>query len=347
MVYDGIHWNIYDILPYQRHFNFVNGIRSLGKTYTTQAFILEKCMKTGEEFMYVVRTQSEKKMGILGQAFQKVLEKEYPKLVVSCSTTRMFYTGKEGDPEKSIGWCMALSEYYHVKRMSFPNVKYILFDEYALEDSPALRYFNGWREPDVFLNLYHTVDRDQNKVICFFLGNSTMFYNPYHMHDAFRVQNVEPGGIWMNKNVLYQRPLPSEKLQEKMSASEFDEMIKNTNYGSMAVKGNYGDDTVAFQLKDKLCGRYVCTIVYDGNRFGIWNAVVEQGIVIVSDRIDPSCKTIFAFTIADHSEETTVATAATSSILKWVSHHFKTGNIRYTSPQVKLLFEPAWSKFVR
>ena len=44
-VYDGIHWNIYDILPYQRNFNLINGERSMGKTYTCQMFTLDKCIE--------------------------------------------------------------------------------------------------------------------------------------------------------------------------------------------------------------------------------------------------------------------------------------------------------------
>lgn len=44
-VYDGLHWNIYEILPYQRNFNFINSERSIGKTYTTEAYVIDKCIQ--------------------------------------------------------------------------------------------------------------------------------------------------------------------------------------------------------------------------------------------------------------------------------------------------------------
>ena len=70
-VYDGIHWNIYEILPFQRNFNLINGERSLGKTYTCQMFVLDKCIQKGLEFVYIVRTQDEKKNGVLEMVLKK------------------------------------------------------------------------------------------------------------------------------------------------------------------------------------------------------------------------------------------------------------------------------------
>ena len=76
-VYDGVHWNIYEILPFQRNFNLINGERSLGKTYTCLMFVLDKCIHKGLEFMYITRTQDEKKRGALESAFKKVTANEF------------------------------------------------------------------------------------------------------------------------------------------------------------------------------------------------------------------------------------------------------------------------------
>lgn len=56
------------ILPYQRNFNFINGERSIGKSYTIMKFVIKKCLKKGYEFVYIVRTKNQKKSGALGDS---------------------------------------------------------------------------------------------------------------------------------------------------------------------------------------------------------------------------------------------------------------------------------------
>ena len=72
-----MYWNINQILAYQRNFNFINGTRSIGKTYTTQKFCLKKCIENGWQAVYIVRYASEKEEGALPLAFEKVLENEF------------------------------------------------------------------------------------------------------------------------------------------------------------------------------------------------------------------------------------------------------------------------------
>ena len=93
-VYDGIHWNIYDILPFQRNFNLINGERSLGKTYTCQMFTLDKCIEKGFEFVYIVRTQDEKKHGVLEEAYQKVIANEFKNYTFEFTNEDMLYCFK-------------------------------------------------------------------------------------------------------------------------------------------------------------------------------------------------------------------------------------------------------------
>ena len=64
-VYDGIHWNIYDVLPYQRNFNLINSERSIGKTFTTLFYFIDKCITKKLEFVYITRTKEEKQENAL------------------------------------------------------------------------------------------------------------------------------------------------------------------------------------------------------------------------------------------------------------------------------------------
>ena len=77
MKYGGKYWNIKQYLPYQRCFNLINSERSIGKTYTTQGYFLERAILHDEEFVYIVRTQDEKEKSVFEKTFAKVCAKEY------------------------------------------------------------------------------------------------------------------------------------------------------------------------------------------------------------------------------------------------------------------------------
>ncbi len=209
------YWDINRILRYQRNFNFINGERSIGKTYTTQKWLFNKALTTGRQFVYLCRTKTDKFNKAFSEAFEKVLDKEFPDNDIVCDNENM-YSG-EGDEKGRIGYCLALSEAPDVKKRSFPKVDYIMFDEYMLEREHNFKYVTGWHEPDLLLNIYHTIDRESDRVKVFCLGNTTEFYNPYHTHKAFNIPAVEKGKIWYSDNVLFQWAEKSEELKEEKS----------------------------------------------------------------------------------------------------------------------------------
>lgn len=338
------YWDINRILPYQRCFNFINAERSIGKTYTTEKFVLDKCLKNSIEFVYLVRTQDEKKKGILQSAFEKVTLKEFPKTEYEYNNEEMTLVirDEEGEVQEKVtlGYCLALSEAVKIKKRSFPKVKYLIFDEYMLENKQGGQYVNGWKEPDLFLSIYHTIDREEDRVICFLLGNNTAFYNPYHLHPAFNIPNIEKGQIWTSENVLFQWAISSNELREEKTKCKFLKMLNNTTYGRYAKDGDYIDDNYNFIEKMSSTSKYAMTLEYDGLDFGVYNDM-KNGVIYISDKIDPSCKLVYALTLEDHKENTLLTRAGNVSQLKWLSNNFKLGNVRFISMEVKIKCEKA------
>lgn len=341
-VYDGIHWNIYDILPYQRNFNLINGERSLGKTYTCQMFTLDKCIEKGFEFVYIVRTQDEKKHGVLEEAYQKVIANEFKNYTFEFTNEDMFLCIEHPESDitekKQIGYCIALSEAVKIKKRSFPRVKYMIFDEYMLEEKQAISYVNGWKEPDLLLSIYHTIDREEDRVIVFMLGNNTKFHNPYHLHPAFNIPPIEKGGIWTNENVLFQYAIGSSGLKEKKEKSKFLRMLNGTDYGKYAKDGDYVNDNYSFIEKMQTSARYNFTIEYDSNNYGVYSDF-RNGVIYISDKVDPSCKLKYALTIDDHKENTLLTHSKNITQLKWLANNYKIGNVRFVSMEVKMKCE--------
>jgi len=344
MKYGAPYWNIKDILPYQRNFNFINGERSIGKTYTAEGYFIERALNNGEEFVYICRTQEEKKGGVLEKSFAKVLACEFPNQPIKSTTEVMelIIEDENGDviEKKTLGYCLALSEAVKIKKRSFPFVRWLMFDEYMLEEKQRASYVNGWKEPDLLLSIYHTIDRERDYVICFMFGNNTSFYNPYHMHSAFNIPYIEKGGIWYNENVLFQWAESTEELKDKKSKCKFLKMIDKTDYGQYAKHGDYVDDNINFIGDRTGNSRHLFTFEYEKEIYGVWQDM-KLGLVFIDSKYDKSCTLNYALTIDDHKENTMFTRSKSDTLLMWLGKMFKLGNVRYTSMRVKVKAEQA------
>lgn len=338
------YWDIGKILPYQRNFNFINGERSIGKTYTTQKFLINKALKDGKEFVYIVRTQDEKKGGIFEKAFNKVLLREFPYNTFEFTKDELYHVIEPDTEEQEkipIGYCIALSEAVKVKKLSLPNVYYFMMDEYMLEGQHSSNYVNGWKEPDLLLNIYHTLDREEDRIICFMLGNNTSFYNPYHMHNAFRIPQIGKGEIWTSKYVLFQWAEGSKELNDEKEKCKFLQMIEQTDYAQYAKKGNYVDDNYNLVKDLTPAAQYIYTIRYKKEDYGIWYDRKNISIY-VSEKSKPS-NLVFVFLMDDHNEDTILVKEKNQSLIKWLGKGLKKGSVFFDGMEVKAKFEEIWN----
>ena len=344
MKYGGKYWNIKNYLPYQRCFNLINSERSIGKTYTAQGFFLERALQKGEEFIYIVRTQDEKKGGIFEKAFAKVIMNEFKEIefeFTSDECVRVIEDEESGSKEKiPLGYCIALSEATKKKKINFPNVKWLMFDEYIVDEKEKNAYVNGWNEPDLLLKIYHTIDRERDYVVCFLLANNITFYNPYHMHKAFNIPHVDKDKLWYNENVLFHWVSASLQLKQEKAKCKFLRMIEQTDYGTYAQAGEYVNDNVNFIMGRTDGARYVFTIEYEGEKFGVWQDS-KIGLAFIDGKVDPSCRLCYAFTVGDHNENTLLTRNRNNNLLMWLGTNFKRGNVRFVNMMVKVKAEEA------
>lgn len=239
---------VLDLFTFEQHFFFLNGPRSTGKTYTLQKILMNKGIKRDEEIGYVVRTQDEYKSGAVWDAFQKTMEREFPDLYFEMKNFDIWYRTAPKGPLKRLVVGLPLSGYQKYKKKSFPRINNILFDEYMIEMKNGVlqgSYFQGYNEPEVLLNLYHTIDRDENRVNIFFLGNNTQFYNPYHIFPAFKdlfSRIPEKGQIVKRKDAVFWRVNPSPELEEYQRSLPFARALEGTKYYNYAILGEYQDD---------------------------------------------------------------------------------------------------------
>lgn len=346
------YWSVTTVMPYQRRFNFINGKRRIGKTYTAQKWLIKKCIKDRVLFCCLLRRKKEISEWGFRDWLEKVVDREFQGCEFVINKTQMFYKtieqvevgeDKDGNPiyEETenlqlIGICLALSDAEVIKKKSYPRVKYVVFDEYMLPSNRAREYVNGWAEPDLFLNIYDTIDRGENRAICFLFGNNTTFYNPYHMHKAFRIPKLNKGQIWMSENVLFHW-VDENNLEHRESA--FDRMIKGTEYGNMALGENYYDDTDMFLEARSKKATHKFAFDYLGSTFGVWSDN-NAGKIYIDSKWDSGCVLHYALTLEDHNENT-LLTKGNTHMLKWLATGFKLGCVRFVSPEVRAKAEGA------
>lgn len=324
--------DIMRLMTYGCNFIMIDAPRSVGKTYSTLKIIIRYCIKNKKEFAYICRTQDEKKKGVMEKAIQKVMQKEFPEIVYVCDTETMVYVD-EDEKKVVLAYCLALSESQKIKKYSYPNCRFMLFDEYMLE--PGGRYVQGENEPDLLLSIYHTIDREEDRVTCFMLGNNTNFYNPYHLSLAFRIPYCEEGEIYRGNNVVFARLKRSDELREEKSTSKFINMIQGTDYGNFAECGQYNDSDSGFIHERTPSARLYIGIQYNGTLYGLWYDPTIR-IMYIDDKINPTFKYIYAATDKDISE--TVARHKGTTAM--IHDLFLKGRCRFTTPTIRAKFSP-------
>ena len=336
MSWDGVHWDIRSILPYQRNFNFVNSVRRYGKTYSALDYALKRFEDYGEEIVYFVRKVSELKNASLWEAIQKVWIEQHPHLKLEYKKD-ILYSRSEDDVLTPVGYTLCLKHYDTIKRKSYPKVRTGIFDEYVKEEG-ITEYVNGWKEPDLILNLYDTIDRAENKVKMFFFANHITPFNPYHMHPVFRIPQIPEGEVWKRPNILYSNEKPNEKFLELQKNNAFLNMVKGSSYDAYANKAKYLLYDSTFVKKRTPKAKLQFNIGWQGMWFGIW-VDWDNRLIFIDDKYNLGIKINFALTNDDHREGTVIGKR--SKDLKWLIDCYKHGEVYYVSEKVKAKAEAA------
>lgn len=136
----------------------------IGKTYGISKFVVKDYLKNKSQFAYIRRYKTELNKAVPKFFKGLIKNNEFPENELT-TNGNTFYCDKE-----EIGYAMTLSTAQDLKGTNYSNVKYILFDEFIIEDGQRKIYLKN--EAFVFLNLIETIARLRNDIKVFMLGNS-------------------------------------------------------------------------------------------------------------------------------------------------------------------------------
>lgn len=122
-----IYYDYNKIMSYNAFINFLHGERGVGKTYGISKFVVKQFIKNNDEFAYIRRFKTELKEAVPNFFNPLINNKEFTNQL-SNKGNKFYCDGK------TCGYAMTLSTAQNLKSSNFDKVKYIIFDEYLIEE---------------------------------------------------------------------------------------------------------------------------------------------------------------------------------------------------------------------
>ena len=336
---NSIWWKSGSILSFNKTLNFVVGNRGGGKTIESMRLITSSFLKNGKSAIWLRRYDVE----LDGTFFSKFFEDpsfttQFPDYTFS---TRKQKYGGEGfislkgtDVKEPYIQFMCLSTALKHKSVPFPNVRYIIFDEFIIDKKSNMHYLKN--EVFVFLELLQSVMRLREDVRVIFLGNSISQINPYFMtYNIRRIAENDKEFILGKEYVVqyFKNACYTKKLKE----SRFGRLVEGTVYGNYAVENQFFRDDKNFIAEKPPTAHYWFGLKYDDKYVSVWQDGITS-LYYIHYSIDKN-GTIFALTTDDHSIDTIMVNKVNKFFpIRALLEMYERGRVRYENLQVKSIF---------
>lgn len=276
-------------LSYNCLLNFILSIRNGGKTYGCLKLCVNSFLKHGDEFIYVRRTDAEM-LEVKDNIFDALInDNVFPNHELTVNGYDLKCDNKQ------IGYCIPLSKAYKMKSTAYPKVKYIIYDEFLVEEKNTHYLYN---EPRKLLSLMETVIRLRDDVRVFLLGNYSSKSNPYF--DYFKLY-PKPNAVFTRHKT---RPIliynfQAKELMEIKQTSKMGQLVSGTSYGDYMYSNTPFADNDTFIGKPAGFLDYVVTYRFNGLEMAQYYAK-STGMFYISSKPDANSKRVFAFDTDSH-----------------------------------------------
>lgn len=311
------------ILSYNALLNFIIASRGTGKTYGTTKFVVKRFIEKGEEFIYLRRYKSELQKSIPKFFNALTTNDEFPEHTFSHKGSYLLID------DKTAGYGVTLSTAQQLKSTNFPKVKYIIFDEFILEEGQG-HYLKN--EVDVFLGLIETISRLRD-VKVLLLGNSANLVNPYFLFFDLHLPYQNEIITFKDGLIALQYAKSLEYINVKKQ-SRFGKLVANTSYEEYAIENKFVDDSHEFIEKKDKESKFSFSFIYNDTRIGVWINWLTGKMYISPDFLENGI--VFACTSKDHKPNTMLLSVAKEyNCWKNFIKNYKLGNVYFENSKIK------------
>ena len=250
------------MLTYNCTYNFVVGDRGGGKSFNILMFVINRYLKTGEEFIYMRRQQAE--LDETEPTIFDWLKKEgyYPDRSLYSKGSRLYCD------DKVMGYTVALSTSMKKKSVSYANVKWIIFEEFMVDGVTSRYLGHGDQEVTLFNNFYETVDRGQDRTRVFFIGNAFSAVNIYFSHYKIRLQ--EPFKLYNKIGEIMVCVWRDDEYRAKRATTKFYQMNEGSDFNAHAFESKFILDNEHFIKAKSQAAVFNFALQYLGKTYGVW-----------------------------------------------------------------------------
>ena len=313
------------ILSYNALLNMIIAERGVGKTYGATKLVINDFLKKGNEFVYIRRYKTDLQKGCK-KFFEAVIQnEEFPEHSL-VSKGREFYID-----DQLAGYGFTLSTAHQLKGSNYSKVKYILFDEFLIENGQS-RYLPN--EVETFLGLIETIARLRD-VRIIMLGNSTNSVNPYFLYFNLHLPYNNDIATFKDGLIALQYAKNDEYRAVKKE-TRFGKLVAGTDYEDYAINNEFSSDEKSFiEHKDKN-SKFSFSIIYNGFKYGIWINWITGKLYVSNDCVDNGI--VFACTREDHKPNTMLYSIA-KKYNCWIVFikNYKLGNVYFENTKIKVM----------
>jgi len=328
MVDESVYWSPHDILSRNAAYNFVCGARGVGKTFAAKRIVINNFLKNRKQFIYVRRYRSE--VASAAKNFFNDIAEYYPQArfrynngVFECATDA------KAEHWETMGYPVSLSKSQQLKSVAYPDVTWIIFDEFIIGKG-HIRYLPN--ETNVFNDFYLTVDRYMDKTRVLFISNSVSIMCPY-----ITAYDLQPNGqrfMRRHNGFIACEYVDSTRFTEVVNKSKFGRFIEKTDYSRYAVKNEFLDNG------DTLLGRkpehayYVFTVVAPTGKYSVWRGHEGDTARMWVQKKRPGNEAYVTFTPALVSDDVPLIPSG-SDLLSIFRTSFSRGDMRFSTATVR------------
>ena len=197
------------------------------------------------------------------------------------------------------GYAVSINSADQIKKNShfFSDVKRLIFDEFQSESNTYCP-----NEIKKFISVHTSMARgqgEQNRYLpVYMLSNPVSIINPYYVELGISSRLTDETRFLRGDGfVLEQGFVESAAVAQKSSG--FNKAFARNNYVAYSSESVYLNDNKAFVDRPQGVGRYMATLKYNGQTYGI-REFAEAGVIYCDDRADETFPLKITVTTDDH-----------------------------------------------
>lgn len=306
--------------------------RTAGKTTYFSRLCVKKFLDKGEKFAILYRFNYE--LDECAEKFYKDISQLFFKGTTMTSKRRakgIFHELFIDDVP--CGYAISLNSADQLKKYShlFSDVVRIMFDEFQSETN---HYCSD--EVKKLISIHTSIARGNGEQIryvpVYMIGNPVSLLNPYYIELGI-AERLKDDTKFLRGNGFILEQGYNESASKAQQESGFNKAFSKNKYVAYSSQSVYLNDNKAFIEKPKGDSRYLITLKYTGEEYGI-REFADEGVIYCDNRPDTSYKWKITVTTDDH-EINYVMLKRNDLILTNLRYYFERGCFRFKDLKCK------------